>query len=711
MSVEMILHLVDQATAPLRGVVSEVEKLDRATKDLGRGAGGAGGVGFADWAAQQQQIKKATEEAAAYEKQLRGVHNAQMAMVDAAIARELGRGSMALLHHGAAAGAEGAHSEVSLETQGNTAEQIREIQDKAAELSRQFRAFDKTKIETMLGDAKTFVGSLEHAMAAMPDLLRLRTIQQGQHGTTSDEEFNSLTKALEVGGVAADENKLHERLETFAKIMNVFKETIHPGDFTSFYNQAGIAARTLSDNFMRGAGAHLMQEMGGGGAGNAVNMFMNALEAGTMQPKAMETMDKLGLLDPAKVRKKANGEIRWIDPGGVRGGDLARTDPDLWIDKVLRAALEKLSPEKRDEAELALFSNSSVRKLVDKILNQKSVVDKDRAQVEAAPGLEAADTWAKKDPTLAAHAVGAQFENLMRDAGKGLSGAATGVLNWMAEAEAGLSSVAKDHPVAATVAGLSAAAAGFWASLKLAQQAMMKAGSWFGQGAGAGEAAGAAEAASTAAKAAPKAGGVGTLSDFAEGFKNAVGGDEALAELGRSAGMALKTGVVAGVVGAAADYAARKGEEKLFGWTPENTAAARGQIEEKAHQWWRAQGVNMPWWKQPEGPPAPPKIESSRIDAAQQKARPQVDATQIEAVGAKATEAAAAIEKGLNVTATPKVDTSSIDAAAQKVDALLGKLKQVGAEAKSAGASAHAARARLGASPSTGSLHDGPEAH
>ena len=38
MSVEMILHLVDQATAPLRGVVSEVEKLDRATKDLGRGA-------------------------------------------------------------------------------------------------------------------------------------------------------------------------------------------------------------------------------------------------------------------------------------------------------------------------------------------------------------------------------------------------------------------------------------------------------------------------------------------------------------------------------------------------------------------------------------------------------------------------------------------------------------------------------------------------
>ena len=263
-------------------------------------------------------------------------------------------------------------------------------------------------------------------------------------------------------------------------------------------------------------------------------------------------------------------------------------------------------------------------------------------------------------------------------------------MNWMAEAEAGLSGVAgRPSGAAATVAAASPRPPpGFWASLKLAQQAMMKAGSWFGQGAGAGEAAGAAEAASTAAKAAPKAGGVGTLSDFAEGFKNAVGGDEALAELGRSAGMALKTGVVAGVVGAAADYAARKGEEKLFGWTPENTAAARGQIEEKAHQWWRAQGVNMPWWKQPEGPPAPPKIESSRIDAAQQKARPQVDATQIEAVGAKATEAGRGDREGTERDRHAQSRHLVDRRGGAEGRCAAGKLKQVGAEAKSAGASA-----------------------
>ena len=100
----------------------------------------------------------------------------------------------------------------------------------------------------MLGDAKTFVGSLEHAMAAMPTSSSCARSSRAS-GHTSDEEFNSLIKALEVGGVTADESKMHERLETFAKIMNVFKETIHPGDFSSFYNQAGIAARTLSGQF------------------------------------------------------------------------------------------------------------------------------------------------------------------------------------------------------------------------------------------------------------------------------------------------------------------------------------------------------------------------------------------------------------------------------------------------------------------------------
>jgi len=163
------------------------------------------------------------------------------------------------------------------------------------------------------------------------------------------------------------------------------------------------------------------------------------------------------------------------------------------------------------------------------------------------------------------------------------------------------------------------------------------------------------------------------------------------------------------------------------GPSPQSAASARGEMENSARAWWRSQGVSMPWWNQPEGlqQQAQPKVDATQIEAVQQKAQaageaiktnldvtanPQADTTQIEAAGTKATEAGEAIGK-LNIAVKPEVDASSIDAAARKVDELLRKLKQVGAEAKAAGTSAHWARARLGASPSSGSLHDGPEAH
>ena len=57
MTVEMILRLVDQATAPLRGVTAEVEA-DKAAKDFGKGDAAAGRQ-VPQWADQQREIKKA----------------------------------------------------------------------------------------------------------------------------------------------------------------------------------------------------------------------------------------------------------------------------------------------------------------------------------------------------------------------------------------------------------------------------------------------------------------------------------------------------------------------------------------------------------------------------------------------------------------------------------------------------------------------------
>jgi hypothetical protein len=108
----------------------------------------------------------------------------------------------------------------------------------------------------------------------------------------------------------------------------------------------------------------------------------------------------------------------------------------------------------------------------------------------------------------------------------------------------------------------------------------------------------------------------------------------------------------------------------------------------------------MPWWEKSQqgastaqGAPAAPKVDTAQIDEAKTKAK----------------EAGPQIKAALDVTATPKVDTSSITAATAAADALLSKLNQVGAAAKSAASQVNNAAASVHSG--LGALHDGTEVH
>jgi hypothetical protein len=718
MTVEMLLRLVDQFTAPMRGAGQELKDFDKAAKDLGKGAGAAPA---AHWVQQQRDIEKAGKELEAYRKEVEKSETAMRAMADAAIARKLAHESIDLAKAGVKAGVEGAHSEVSLETQGNSAADIREIQAKAAELSRQFRAFDKTSIENMIADARTFVGSLEHAYEAMPELLKLRTIQQGMHGHSSDKDFGYLAKALEQGGVANDPAKRAARVDTFARWMEVYRDTFSVDDINEFYSGLkGPIARTLSEDFLRGAGGHFIQEMRGHQAGNALSQMYMAIVAGRAQPRALASLNDLGLLDKDKIIEGGPFGVKAAQPGAVQGWRLFQTDPDKWITQILGPALEKLSAERREEVEASLFSDATARNIADKLLNQQQIIQKDRAQINAAPGLAAAETWANKDPSMATHAVTSQFENMLRDANKGVMPAATGFMNWLAQIEGGLSSVTEKYPAGAAIAELSAAAAGLAASFKISMAAMTKARSWW-----TGEAAPSAPAGTAAGseyaemvKEVAKANGripaklaakilqgdptaQSQLIKDAEAFAKGEGPIAAgAAGVGKSLLKGLGKGLLMGVVSAAADAGMEKVEEKAFGWTPESNAKARAAIEGKAHAFWRGHGIEMPWWDKEQ-----PAAAGGGASAA--AAAPKVDTGEIDQAKAKAEEAGPQIKAALDVTAKPTVDISSIEAAIGAADSLIAKLERAKAAARGAASEIN----RSAGSSGLGSLHDGTETH
>lgn len=677
MTVEMILRLIDQATGPIRGVESELERLQKTAAAVDKQRASGGGVKASVWLEQQEALRKAREEAERYEQTMRKINAAQSAAMSAAAARGLERMSTATFRAGLREGVAGEHSQVSLEAQGNSLAEIEEIQRKAGELSRVYRAFSKTQIETMLGDAQTYVGSIEHAMAAMPEMLQLRAIQQGMHGHSSDKDFGYLAKALEQGGVANDPTKLHARMDTFARWMEVYRETFSVDAINEFYRGLkGPISRSLSENFLRGTAGHFIQELGGHQTGNALTQLYMAVVAGRAQPRALAAFDELGLLDEKKIHRGGPFGIKAADPGAVKGWKLFTTDPDRWITEILGPALARFQGDKREELEGALFSDQTARNIADKILNQWPTILKDRGFIDRAPGLAAWQTWAGKDPSMAVTGVRSQFDNLMRDAAKPFMPTAVRVMNWFSELESHLGKVAENHPSATAALGLGSVFAGWSAAAALARRGLIFAGQAWGEGL------------------AHATGDVVKEPSFLKRFL--FGGGKA-----GGFGSSVGHGLLSGLLYEAGKWALDTVQEKAFGWTPELLARNESEIERRAHSWWRSMGVDLPWWERPAPPafftqpqPAPTALQpigprmpiptfaalegvpgaGSSPAGAQ---GPHVDMSEVEDAVRKAEEAGQQIKQSLEVKAETHVDASSVDALLAKLREAVGLIGQI----------------------------------
>ena len=728
MSVEMILRLIDQFTGPAKQAEVELERVKTAAEKLnqtraggsGGGAGGGrgpGGMRAAEWLEQQRALETHRKQLEAYEAQVKRVEEAQRAMVDSFLAAKLAHGSTDLVKDAFKAGTEGAHVEVSLAASGASPEEIKDIQERAAELSRQFRLFSKSSVENMIGDAKSFAGSLEHAYEVMPELLKLRTIQQGMHGTSSDKEFGYLTKAFEQGGVIADHEKTRQRAETFAKWMEVYRETMSVDAINEFYQGLkGPIARSLSEDFLRGAAGHFIQELGGHQAGNAFSQMYMAIVASRAQPRALAALKELGLLDKDKITEGGPFGVRAAEPGAVQGWRLFATNPDQWVRSVLGPALEKLAPEKREELESALFSDATARNIADKLLHQQPTIDKDASLVRAAPGLGAADTWLK-DPRVAMGQASAQFENLARDAGKWPAEIGGAAMKLIAGMEAAAGALTEKHPAAATVGGAALAGAGMGAAWWLTQAAALKLQSWWGNGAPkppTPPAAPAAPASPAIPKPTPE-----MIADAESTVWKALGGQEHALSVAGKIGRGIRGGLIGGVVGAGAEWLLQKGEEKAFGWTEESYTKNRERIHAKASEWWgQLLGGQQPPAGLPQGRTLPTfaGFDLSALAGAQSVAKgvedalkgvseihaaPQIDTAQLDAGAAKAREVGDEMRAALEVRATPQIDLSGLERA-------LSLAKQVHAELSNLGVAAHAAGP---AAAGLHVLHDGPEAH
>ena len=334
-----------------------------------------------------------------------------------------GLGAYELARRGIEAQARAGHERVRMQSAGMDPAEILHSEMKASELAKSNPAFDPTSIQHLLRNARSIVGSYEEAAHIMEPLLKLRTVALGANpgkAAELNEDFDKLIKGLEIKGVTQDMPKFIEYLDGMAKAINTFGDTLRSNDYYEMFKYGRQSTQSLSKEYTNMVAPTLAQELGGASAGVAQAAFFRAIVGGKMSNLAVNELNKIGLIDPNKIVRTKTGNVKGVEPGGIRGSRLAGESPYEWVQQYLLPALHKAGvtdPHDIQERIARVFSNQVAAQLVSLFATQQSRIEKDKALSKGARGLEAADDIASKDPKVAWEALQRQVENLASSMG------------------------------------------------------------------------------------------------------------------------------------------------------------------------------------------------------------------------------------------------------------------------------------------------------
>ncbi len=402
-----------------------------------------------------------------------------------------------LVHGTIHAGAEAAHQEVNMRAAMSDYD-VAQIKAKAFELSiGAYKNFSITTIEEAIQDARGVVGSTEEASHLAQNFLGLKTVAQANGGEGgSSLVFAQMVKTLELAGVTQDKARMEEMMDTMAKASAVFPKSLPPNAYFEFFKHAGAYGRTLSPDFIRGVLPSLMAEQGGDSTGQSLVTFLQTFTGKKMKKVAATEFEKLGLLD---------------GDGHIKGREEALSNPYEWLNKYLKPKLDAMHASKEQMMMIVgqLYGDRYAAAIVNLMLTQRSVIEKDKKQMDEAKGYKEQTALRQgQDPFTAMESVKAQFENFLRSAASPLVGPAVTGMNLLAE---GISKLTKatSNITGAPTALTGAAALGLgWGGWKLVSGTLGALGRMWGAGTAGGAAGGAAVAGGETAAAAVVGGGI-----------------------------------------------------------------------------------------------------------------------------------------------------------------------------------------------------------
>ncbi len=431
MTARLVIDAEDRTGTALRSIEARIASMNRAASSLSANAARVGAMSGRVAASQAAIGRSPVGEI--------GRSSGLLAAAGGMIGVGATIGAGIALHAAAAAGSARVHEKIREQVSGMSADEIREAEQASADLAAKFPAIKQTEIMHMLRNARSIVGSYSEAAEIMQPLAKLRVIAQGARpGADVSEDFDQLVKGLEIKGVTQNPKQFHEYMEGIAKGLNVFGDTLKPYQYYEMFKYGRQATPMLSEKFILSTAPTLAQELGGSSYGKAVAAFNSAIVGGVMKHSAALEFIRLGLVKDNDVEYTKTGDIKGMKAGKhIEGWQLAQTDPNRWVREIMLPALMRAGiTQTSDQIAIIgrLFQNQTAAQMVSILTTQQQRIDKDQALLDHAKGLDAANTYQSKDPTVAWEGLKNSLEGLGARWGADMATALTGPMNSIAHA-------------------------------------------------------------------------------------------------------------------------------------------------------------------------------------------------------------------------------------------------------------------------------------
>jgi hypothetical protein len=324
------------------------------------------------------------------------------------------------------------------------------------------RTVPTTKVEEnvkAISDLHQVFGNIDVATRMMPKFQQMSALLAAVGRGDESNMAYLAARGMELRGALInpkthqiDEERFAKEAEMMTNVVIGSRGRVGPRDFTNFIQQAGPAARLLSDEEMYRRMPAVIQAMGGFKAGTALNSLSAMTLGGQMTGRVAENWMKAGLMDQSKVHKGAFGNVK-VDSGAFKDYD-AKNPIQYVFDKVI-PALEKMGAGKDaiEESLMQIFklqNRQTAGRLLADIIQNRAQIEKDAVIYGGTMGSdEALKELLKKDPTMVMKAFHASWSNLLSALGDPAVGRATGFMTELTMAMRGMTRFALENPSAA----------------------------------------------------------------------------------------------------------------------------------------------------------------------------------------------------------------------------------------------------------------------